>query len=187
MIILTGFEPYGRFNENISSKIVNKLFLTKLDSLLIKKIFPVSWELSLRLYNNLLSQANVDLKMVIMLGIHTKKYYSIEKYGWNFAFGIDVRHKIRAGFIKYDSPLIMKSSLNIKQVYQLLKKKANISISYFPGTYLCNYIYYLALIRSKNKYPVLFIHIPYKEKLDNGIKVIEELIETVIMVQNMMV
>ncbi|MFX1323728.1 MAG: hypothetical protein ACFE8N_02155 [Promethearchaeota archaeon] len=184
MIILTGFEPYGRFKENISNDIVNKLVFPKLQTQIMRQILPVSWDLSFSLYKSLLMRVNADPKLVIMLGIHTKKNYSLEKYGWNLVLGNDVNNKVKAGIIRLDSPLFMKSIINIKQVYLILKQITCISISFFPGTYLCNYIYYLALLLSKKRYPVLFIHIPYKEDLDRGIEVIRDLIETIISVQN---
>lgn len=182
MIILTGFEPYGRFKENISGNIVSKLVLAKVQTHIIRKILPVSWDLSLNSYRTLLIQANSDPKLVIMLGIHTKKNYSIEKYGWNFVLGNDINNKVKAGFIKFNTPLFMKSIINIKQVYLISKQISNKSISFFPGTYVCNYIYYLALLLSKKRYPVLFIHIPYKEELNKGIEVIRGLIEAIISV-----
>lgn len=182
LIILTGFRPYGKNTTNISGKIVDKLELVDLDFQLIKKVLPVIWDLSLISLKNLLTQTNSNPKLVILLGIHESEKFSIEKCGWNFAFGKDVNNKFKLGLIRLNSPFILKSIIDIKKLYSGLKlqDKKKISISNYPGTYLCNYIYYWNLLLSEKKYLVVFIHVPYKIKLNTGIIVIKNLIKTII-------
>ncbi len=189
MIILTGFGPYGKNSINLSGEIVEKLELANLDFPLVKKRFPVIWDLSLNSLKNLLTQVNSNPKLVILLGIHESKKFRIEKCGWNFVFGKDIKNKFKLGLIRYNSPFILRTVLNINKLYSYLQlqDKKNISISNYPGMYLCNYIYYWALLLSQQKYPVIFIHIPHKIKLDIGTKVIEKLIKTIIFTHNIMI
>ncbi len=181
-MILTGFRPYGRNTTNSSGKIVDKLELPDLDFLLIKKVFPVIWDLSLISLKNLLTHTISKPKLVVLLGIHESKKFRIEKCGWNFAFGKDVNNKVKFGLIRFNSPFILKSILNINKLYSglQLQDTKNISISNYPGTYLCNYIYYWNLLFSEKKYLVVFIHVPYKIELNTGIMVIKKLIKTII-------
>lgn len=189
MIILTGFGQYGKNTLNLSSEIVEKLELSNLDFPLVKKVFPVIWDLSLSSLKNLLSQVNSNPKLVILLGIHESKKFRIEKCGWNFVFGKDIKSKFKFGLIRYNSPFILKTVLNINKLYSYLQiqDKKNISISNYPGIYFCNYIYYWALLLSEQKYPVIFIHIPHKIKLDTGIIMIGKLIKTIISTHNIMI
>ncbi len=182
MIILTGFGPYGRRSFNLSAKIVEKLDLSNLNLPIKKKVFPVIWDLSLNSLNKLLTQGYSDLKLVIHLGIHEGKKFIIEKYGWNFVFGKDMNGKFKFGLIRYKSPLLLKTTLNINKLYSNLhlKDKKQITFSNYPGIYLCNYIYYWSLLLSEKKYLIVFIHIPYKVELNKGIEVIDKLIRTIV-------
>jgi len=178
LIILTGFGPYGKNTTNISSEIVKKLELTNLDFTVIKKVLPVSWDSGLYSLRKLLNQVKSKPKLVILLGIHESKKLNIEKYAWNFVFGKDVKNRFKFGLIRFKSPFILRTILNIDKSYLRLHNKVKISISNYPGIYLCNYIYYWALVISEQKYPVIFIHIPHKIEINTGTKVIEKLIET---------
>ena len=182
MIFLTGFGPYRKNSVNLSGEIVKKFECSSLNFPVVKKVFYVSWDLSLSSLRNLLTHVKSDPKLVILLGIHEGKNFHIEKLGWNFVFGKDIKNKIKLGLIQYNSPLILRTILNIKKIYSYLQSedRKNITISNYPGIYLCNYIYYWALLLSEKKYPVVFIHIPYKIELSFGIKVIEKLIKTIL-------
>lgn len=187
MIILTGFGPYGKNTTNLSSQIVTKLELSNVDLLVVKKFFPVSWDSSLNSLRNLLTHVKSNPKLVILLGIHESKKFHIEKCGWNFVFGKDIKNKFKFGLIRYKAPFILRTILNIDKSYLYLYDKVKILISNYPGMYLCNYIYYWALLLSEQKYPVIFIHIPHKIELDTGTKVIEKLIQKFLSTHNNMV
>jgi pyroglutamyl-peptidase len=180
MIILTGFERYGKYSYNLSSEVV-KNFKDNLDDLSIKKvILPVAWKKSIKLYKELLLGIEKNPKLVVLLGIHTNNSISIEKMAWNFAIGNDIANNVKFGHIKLISKPYIKTDLDLKKIYSFLRHKIKIQISYFPGLYLCNYIYYWALYLSKNRYPVVFLHIPYKGKSDRYIQIIEKIIKKMI-------
>ncbi len=184
MIILTGFERYGKYSYNLSSEIV-KNFKEQLDDYLIKKvILPVSWEKSIKIYKEILLKIKKNPKLVILLGIYSNNSISIEKIAWNFAIGNDIENKVKFGLIKLYSKLYIKTGLDLKKIYSLLRDKMKIQISYYPGLYLCNYLYYWALYLSNKRYPVIFIHIPHKGKSNRYIQIIEIIIKLIIKLSN---
>lgn len=184
MAILTGFGRYGKYEYNLSSEIV-KNFKNKIDNYLIKKvILPVTWRKSIHLYKNLLLQVKNKPNLVILLGVYSNNSLSIEKIAWNFAIGNDIENNVKFGLIRLSSKLYIKSGVNLKKLYSLIRDKINIRISYYPGLYLCNYLYYWALDLSNRRYPVIFIHIPHNGKLNEYIEKIETLIHLIIKLCN---
>lgn len=184
MIILTGFERYGKYSNNLSSEIVRN-FKEKLDDYLIKKvILPVAWKKSINLYKEILLRIEKDPKLVILLGIYSNNSISIEKIAWNFAIGNDIENKVKFRLIRLCPKLYIKTGLDLKKIYSILKDRIKIRISYYPGLYLCNYLYYWALYLSNKRYPVIFIHIPHNGKLIRYIQEIETLIKQIIKLSN---
>jgi len=180
LILLTGFGPFGKSTKNLSGEIVRKITSEINNHHIIKKILPVSWKRSIEYYKRTITKLNTQIELVILLGIHANNTINIEKFGWNIAFGKDIENKLKLGLIKYGFPFYIKSILDVNQICLKLKDRTNISISYFAGLYLCNYIYYWALFLSNCEYPVIFIHIPQNIELDEGLKKIEELIVLVL-------
>ena len=160
MIILTGFDSYGKYTINFSSEVVREFPFEYRGFQIVKKIIPVSWSQSIIIYKKLLSKIDKKPNLVILSGIHSGNKILLEKLGWNFKIGDDVEKKYLFGPIKMWSSPWNKSPLNFKKIYSRLDYKTGISISYFPGFYLCNYLYFWALYLSKKQYPVIFIHIP---------------------------
>ncbi|MFX0083652.1 MAG: hypothetical protein ACFE94_18030 [Candidatus Hodarchaeota archaeon] len=179
MILLTGFGPYGNYKENISSLIVQSLEIKDMDIEIRKEILPVSWKFSIKLYKDILNGLSKKPRIVILLGIHSNKYYHLERFSWNIALGLDIENQIKIGIIRYNARLWFKTKLNLKLLCSLVRNKMKIKLSNFAGWYLCNYIYYWALSLSDNKYPVLFIHIPHHENLSKGIETIRMIIKTI--------
>ena len=180
MIILTGFGPYGNYATNLSSEIVKNLQFDNDKFHIVRKILPVSWKKSIRTYKKLLLDLKSTPKLVILLGIHTNTKIYLEKYGWNFKFGDDIENQIKFGPIKLTSPLWIKTTLNLNVLYSTLKDKKIFSISFFPGFYICNYLYYWALYLSKKEYPVIFIHVPDKGNINEITKKIENILTTIL-------
>ncbi|MFX1573342.1 MAG: hypothetical protein ACFFB0_11385 [Promethearchaeota archaeon] len=180
MILLTGFGPFGNITKNLSCEITRKIASEINNYNIIKRILPVSWKKSKEYYRHTIEMLSSQLELVFLLGIHSESRINIEKYGWNVVFGKDVERKVKFGFIRWRFPLYKKTILDVNELYFNLKDKTNVSISYFAGTYMCNYIYYWALIFAKNKYPVVFIHIPQNLEFSICLKKIEEIIRVVI-------
>ncbi|UCC18463.1 MAG: hypothetical protein JSV62_10135 [Promethearchaeota archaeon] len=180
MILLTGFDPYGNNTTNLSSELVKKFRFNNNGFQIIKRIIPVSWKQSIKEYKNFLLKFNKKLSLVILLGIHSSKKIHLETLGWNFKIGLDNENKFKFGCIKMNYSPWIKTSLNLNQIYSYLEDKKLISISFFPGFYLCNYLYYWALYLSKKEYPVIFIHIPEKGDIFNYIKKVESILKSII-------
>jgi pyrrolidone-carboxylate peptidase len=178
LILLTGFARYGNYKGNVSGLIVKNLEIK--DFNIKKEILPVSWKLSINSYKNILNKLESKPKIVILLGIHSNKHYHLEKFSWNIAFGQDSGRHTKFGFIERNLRFYLKTPLNLRKLYSLLKNAIDIRISYFAGTYLCNFIYYWALLLSCNEYPTLFIHIPDNEKLSRGINFVIKIIRTIV-------
>lgn len=180
LIILTGFGPFKRYISNLSSEIVKKIS-SRIQNIQIKKeILPVSWKGCIELYQNLLKVTNYTPKLVVLLGIHSDKKYALERFGWNFKIGADIEGRFKIGFIKKCPYPLIKTIVNINDVYSTVKDNSQLYISNYAGLYLCNYIYYWALYLSKREYPVIFIHIPTEGNLIESIKMIEIIIKAII-------
>lgn len=179
-IILTGFEKFDNYSSNLSSDIVKNLNDEFQQFSLEKIILPVSWKRSIKLYQKFLNSIEFRPSLVILLGIHSKKRISFEKLALNWKSGKDMDGHYKFGFINIKKSLKFNTILNLKDIYTALKFNIKMSISHFPGFYLCNYIYYRALDISKNEYPVIFIHIPRTGKLEDFLAYIKIIIETII-------
>lgn len=161
MILITGFEPFANFPNNLSKSICLNLNQVSNFSMNFKiHILPVSWKRSLYLYKKALNSLEVDPTAVVLLGIHESNKISLEKFAINFSCGIDNDNQIRTCPISYNLPIIKKTLFPIDSLYSFLGEMMDVRISYFPGFYLCNFIYYWALALAENRYPVLFIHLP---------------------------
>jgi len=161
MIILTGFEKFSLFSENISESLT-KSFPESIQNIqIIKKVLPVSWMDSIENYKNLLTSIKSYPNLVILTGVHSGKKILIERYAWNLTIGLDNSNKYKIGFINLTEPFRKKTSLDLERLISLINKPKKISISSFPGFYLCNYLYFWALSLGKGGYPVIFIHLPF--------------------------
>ena len=179
-ILLTGFEKFDKLSSNLSGDIVRN-FDDKFQQYSIEKIIlPVSWKRSVELYLEFVKSIKFKPSLVILIGIHSKKRIYLENLSLNWGIGKDVDGFYKMGFINIKKPLKINTILNIKEIYKALGYSLKLSISYFPGFYLCNYIYYWALDISKNKYPVIFIHIPRKGKLEDYLSYIKNIIEEIL-------
>ncbi|MFX0026579.1 MAG: hypothetical protein ACFE8M_09180 [Candidatus Hermodarchaeota archaeon] len=169
MIILTGFEKFGEYPLNISKEIVRNFPKSFEGFLFTKKVLPVSWKRSIKDYKKILYILKSDPRLVILTGVYSGKKILIERYGWNLTFGLDNENKFRVGIAKFNKFLRLKNILNLKKIISSIKNTKNISLSSYAGLFVCNYIYYLALLLAKGNYPVIFIHLPTKGNI-NSIK-----------------
>ncbi|MFX1409301.1 MAG: hypothetical protein ACFFA6_03045 [Promethearchaeota archaeon] len=179
MIILTGFGKYGKYFYNLSNDLIKKFKLNFKDTIIKRVSLPVSWKESVKIYKDILISKEFNPKLVILLGIHSNNSISIERFAWNFALGTDINKKTKFGFIKFGSKLHVSTILDVKEIYSTLKDKMKIQISYYPGLFLCNYLYYWALYFARNRYPVIFLHLPHNGKLEEYIKKVEMIIRVI--------
>lgn len=168
-IVVTYFEPFGGRTTNASKEVV-----TLLSDYQIKEL-PVSWEKVPFLIDEILFNEPDYLFLVGEAGSY--KEISMEKYAHNIAHGID-----NSGINKDNEPIISGGIETLSTTFDLSFLPYRISEN--AGKYLCNYIYYQALVKSK-KTKVLFIHLPYIDSDNNTLTnlkdalshIIEELIK----------
>lgn len=180
MILLVGFEKFGKLTQNLSKEVV-KFFPDTLNKTSIMKIIlPVSWNNSIIYFKEILNSLESFPDLIFILGIHSRKKVQIEKYAWNWAFGIDELHKFKIGFIKLRRPFRAKTVLNLNKLAKNSAEQNSLSISLNPGFFLCNFIYYWALLISNDKFPVLFMHIPQNGNKKDLICLTENLVKQLI-------
>ncbi|MFX0018701.1 MAG: hypothetical protein ACFFAK_15265 [Promethearchaeota archaeon] len=169
MIVLTGFEKFGKYPLNNSEEIVRSFPENFEGFLFIKKVLPVSWKRSIKDYERILQILKCDPRLVILTGVYSGKKILIERCGWNLAFGLDNENKFRIGIVKFKKSMRLKMILNVEKIISNRISSKIISLSSYAGLFLCNYIYYWALYLAKGNYPVIFIHLPSKGNI-NSIK-----------------
>ncbi len=168
-ITVTGFEPFGAYKVNTSQIVLNKL-----NKNIRKIILPVNYDKVTRIISNILDN-NPDI--LLMLGLAPfSPSVKLETIALNIAHSNipdnDGIRKIHSVIIR-ESPLALKTNTNILHVHKkLLENKIPNIVSYYAGTYLCNYSYYIALSKiytGKLKTKVLFVHLPHASEiiLDN--------------------
>ena len=180
MIVLTGFEKFGEYPLNISEEIVRKFPESFEGFLFTKKVLPVSWKRSIKDYERILYVLKSDPRLVILTGVYSGKKILIERCGWNLAFGLDNENKFRIGISNVKKCMRLKSVLNVEKIISNMKSTKNLSLSSYAGLFLCNYIYYWALLLAKGNYPVIFIHLPIKGNINSIKKKFYDIVEIIL-------
>ncbi|RLE85903.1 MAG: pyroglutamyl-peptidase I [Thermoprotei archaeon] len=169
MIIVSGFEPYGREKINPSMIIAESFDGEKIENEPIKGIvFPVSHKKVKPIVENIIGEKP---SIFLALGLSPKTTcIRLE------VVALNVAHSARADNDGYkpfdekiyeDGELAYRGTLPFKKILQKLKrKKIPAVLSYHAGTFLCNYIYYTALHNArKHRTKVGFVHIPHITEL----------------------
>jgi pyrrolidone-carboxylate peptidase len=160
MIVLTGFEKFSRYKINLSEFLVNQFEDRIMNNQIRKIILPVSWKRSISYYKNKISNLDQLPILVILLGIHSGPEVRIERYSWNVSIGLDEDNKFKLSPIKIIAKIRIKMALNLKNITSINTRGPKVMFSNYMGTYLCNYLYFNAMLIAAERYPVVFIHIP---------------------------
>lgn len=179
MILLTGFERFSHYTQNISELTIKNFPDVFQNTKIVKKVLPVSWKRSFKEYKRILNSLIIRPNLVVMTGVYSGKKILIERFGWNLVFGIDNEKQFKIGFIKLSKSLRIKCIINLKRIITILNNPKKMTLSSYPGTFLCNYIYYLALFLAQGNYPVIFIHLPSKSNIQNLQKEFHEIVKVV--------
>jgi pyrrolidone-carboxylate peptidase len=171
MIVLTGFKKFSSYKSNLSEILVNQFEDRIGDNQIQKQVLPVSWRRSILIYKNCLLNLGELPHLIILLGIHSGSDIRIERYAWNISIGMDEDNKFRFSPIKLNLILRNKMILNLENITHVKTQELSIRLSNYMGFFLCNYIFFNALLFSANLYPVMFIHIPDRGPL-NELKII---------------
>lgn len=144
--IITYFEPFGGRKTNASKEVV-----LGMDTPYETVSLPVSWKRTLPILDGIMKS---DPRYLFMLG-EAGDYsdVTIELVARNICSGID-----EDGY-KKDKDRILRATP--KQIWTNFNLEgAEFTTSDNAGRFLCNYVYYIALLRSEVT-KVIFIHVPY--------------------------
>lgn len=144
-IIFTAFEPFGGRDTNASLEVAKKMGYKYY-------ILPVSWDM----VSNKIDQVLLENPKVVILCGEAAKYdnVTIEMLAHNISNGLDSYGVNRVDEAIYtDKEEVLKTNIDVSF------EGIDAVIGFDAGKYLCNYVYYLMLSKTKNT-KVIFIHYP---------------------------
>jgi pyroglutamyl-peptidase len=165
-ILITGFEPFGSNNENSSWVVANKVATQNTFGIDIAlELMPVSFRSVAKTLRTAVTRHNPDL--LIMLGqAGSSDKVRLERIAINM---MDARNADNDGFIpdeepiNTETPVALFTNTDIKQLYNaIVEQSIPVKISNSCGLYVCNRIYYEALMLCNeiNKMKAIFVHLP---------------------------
>ena len=165
MITITGFEPFRKEKVN-PSMIIAKEFdgKTVLGEKIKSIILPVSYKRAKPIVESLVKEEPI---LLLSLGLSSRiTCIRLEVIALNIAHsekGDNDGYKPFNEIIYEDGDLAYKGTLPFKEILEALRKNGIPStLSFHAGTFLCNYVYYIALYNAQNRgLNVGFVHIPH--------------------------
>lgn len=165
-ILITGFEPFGSNNENSSWVVANKVATQNTFGIdIVLELMPVSFRSVAKTLRTAVTRHNPDL--LIMLGqAGSSDKVRLERIAINM---MDARNADNDGFIpdeepiNTETPVALFTNTDIKQLYNaIVEQSIPVKISNSCGLYVCNRIYYEALMLCNeiNKMKAIFVHLP---------------------------
>jgi len=179
-ILLTGFEKFSKYNNNLSEILVDKFPDNFYHHSIEKLIFPVKWNQSWHFIKQKIENMDFSPSIFVLTGIQEANYISLEDRAYNFKFGLDEEKHFKCSLITISNHLCLKSNVNIGQLIKKTKIHEKIRISVYPGVYLCNYIYYLILKYYKKYSYVIFVHFPKAGSFFSCFRALNSIITTLI-------
>lgn len=154
-VLLTGFGPFQGFTVNPSETLAkgagqkHAVLEVSYDAVdgFFRKLSPDSFE------------------TMLMLGLHgstTEMRLEVLAHNW-IGSAPDVRGEAAVGLVQDGPPILAGTLWRALPLDQLLTREP-LCLSYHPGSYLCNYIYYRALCLYPDK-RVGFLHVPEERAL----------------------
>lgn len=165
-ILITGFEPFGSNDENSSWVVANKVATQNTFGIDIAlELMPVSFRSVAKTLRTAVTRHNPDL--LIMLGqAGSSDKVRLERIAINM---MDARNADNDGCIpdeepiNTETPVALFTNTDIKQLYNaIVEQSIPVKISNSCGLYVCNRIYYEALMLCNeiNKMKAVFVHLP---------------------------
>lgn len=179
-ILLTGFEKFGKYYNNLSELLVDK-FPDNIYHLSVEKlILPVKWKQSWHFIKQEIENMDLLPSIFVLTGIQETNYISLEDRAYNFKFGMDEDRHFKCSFITIRNNLCLKSNVDVEQLLKRVKVHEKIKISVYPGIYLCNCIYYLTLRYYKKYSYVVFVHFPKAGSFSSCFRALNSIITNLI-------
>lgn len=177
--LITGFEPFGRYRENPSEVVVRSLpgiVAREMPEVeLATAILPVSFARAREQLIDLLSRMEPD----IYIGVGLRPgatHVAVERVAVNLA---DARSPDNDGVRPVDEPIDPRgpaayfSTLPVKAIVKRMREEGiPAAVSNSAGTFLCNYVMYLALrYSSEHGNPARsgFVHVPFSHHQVNAV------------------
>lgn len=154
-ILVTGFGPFGTFDSNASEHLAKGWGGRN-------AVIEVSYE-SVDRFVEALDRRSFDT--LVMLGLHgSATRFQLEMLAHNWiGTAPDVLGDAPTGTI-HEGPRILSGTLWRQLPLDSILRSEPVCLSYHPGSFLCNYIYYRALHLFPDK-RVGFIHVPTQQAL----------------------
>lgn len=149
-ILITGFGPFLGFVANPSEMLAKSSGRDHV-------VLDVSYEAVDRFFTKLDPNSFQTLLMLGLHGVTTDMRLELLAHNW-IGSTPDVMGDAPKGSVQ-DGPPILASTLWPRLALERLLRSEPICLSYHPGSYLCNYIYYRALCLYPDK-RVGFLHVP---------------------------
>lgn len=159
-ILITGFEPFGGSDTNITQEIISQLPAQIGNREIMTICLPVSFQRAPVALQQAIAQHQPD--MILLLGqCPASESIRLERFAMNM---MDAKNPDNDGYtpseetIYLKAPLAYHSPINIKTiVHHLQEKELPAVVSNSAGLYVCNRVYYEALHLQRK---ALFVHIP---------------------------
>ncbi|KAH7726611.1 Protein M04C9.3 b [Aphelenchoides avenae] len=169
-IVVTGYGPFGSYEDNPSSEIVQRL--SSFDDLkehadLVTELIAVDYTEA----EECACKANKELKsgFVIHVGVHpVSRCVKLEQQSFSHGYcGVDVNGKVPlmncCRLETSEEPTVLRSFLDCESLAKdvsdaVQNDEVSVVSSSNPGRYLCAYIYYCSLLLSGGR--ALFVHVP---------------------------
>ena len=194
-VLLTGFEPYWDYPENSSWMVAEEVAARGVGNIVAEQM-PVSFSHVASVFHIAVEKHRPDL--IIMLGQSGgSDRVKLERVALNL---MDARLPDNDGYIpneeaiQRDAPEALFTNLPIKDLRMAIEKQGiAVKISNSCGLYVCNRLYYEALMmcREKMEMKAIFMHLPFYEgqpsakkgkptmKIDAMVKAIQTIISEV--------
>lgn len=168
-ILITGFEPYWDYHENSSWEVAKILSSYKSEAFeIVTEQMPVSFSHVADALHKAIANHNPDL--IVLLGQSGgSERIKLERFALNL---MDAKICDNDGYcpdeelIYEDKPAALRTSLPIKKLCTAIENQdIKVKISNSCGLYVCNRVYYEALIACSNNPSMnaIFIHLPFYE------------------------
>lgn len=159
-ILITGFEPFGGSDTNITQEIISQLPAQIGNREIVTLCLPVSFQRAPIVLQQAIVQHQPDL--ILLLGqCPAGENIRLERFAMNM---MDAKNPDNDGYtpseetIYLKAPLAYHSPINIKTiVHHLQEEELPAVVSNSAGLYVCNRVYYEALHLQRK---ALFVHIP---------------------------
>lgn len=166
-ILLTGFEPFGKYNENSSWVVAEKVATQDFFGMdVVLKQMPVSFAGVAKALRDAVEECNPAA--VVMLGQAASiDYIKLERIAINM---MDAAAADNDGYIADEEPISIDgaaalfTNVDVKALCRAVEKQGiPAKVSNSAGLYVCNRIYYeaLQLCGERPGMKVLFVHLPF--------------------------